>query len=192
MPVFNTQQRAAVEHPLEPLLIIAGAGTGKTTTIVGRIAYFIQNKGASPESILALTFTNDAAKQLKNKLVDVIGEPGNLIDVCTFHSFAQLQTNKYYDELGYSVPPQVMNRGGIYFLLRQNFDNLKQLKSKIFRRNPIKAIQCFQRVFEAFRQNLLTKSELKKLQTMEMAAVKSTLDEKELEKIHQLVDMVDY
>ena len=67
MPEFNTQQRSAVEYPPQPLLIIAGAGTGKTTTIVGRMAYFIQSKGASPESILALTFTNDAADHLKKK-----------------------------------------------------------------------------------------------------------------------------
>ena len=122
MPEFNTQQRAAVEHPPEPLLIIAGAGTGKTTTIVGRMAYLIQNQGASPESILALTFTNDAADQLKKKLTDEIGDSGSNIHACTFHSFAQSQTNTYYKELGYSKLPTVMNRGDIYFLLRQRFD----------------------------------------------------------------------
>ena len=93
MPEFNTQQRAAVEYPPEPLLIIAGAGTGKTTTIVGRMGYLIQTQGASPASILALTFTNDAADHLKKKLTDEIGDSGSNIHACTFHSFAQSHLN---------------------------------------------------------------------------------------------------
>ena len=56
---YNNNQIKAVEYPSKPLLILAGAGTGKTTTIVGRIAYLIQKQNALPESILALTFTND-------------------------------------------------------------------------------------------------------------------------------------
>ena len=56
---FNDKQMLAVEYPPKPLLILAGAGTGKTTTIVGRIAHLIQKQNAVPESILALTFTND-------------------------------------------------------------------------------------------------------------------------------------
>ena len=191
MPEFNTQQRAAVEHPAEPLLIIAGAGTGKTTTIVGRMAYLIQNQGASPESILALTFTNDAADHLKKKLTDEIGDSGSNIYACTFHSFAQSQTNTYYKELGYSEPPTVMNRGDIYFLLRQRFDELQQLRSALFRRNPVQAIQSFQKVFEAFRQNLLSESELKGLQKQALDKIKSITDKKELEKIFQLADLVD-
>ena len=65
MTEFNTQQRSAVEYPPEPLLILAGAGTGKTTTIVGRMAYLIQERKVDPDSILTLTFTNDAASHLK-------------------------------------------------------------------------------------------------------------------------------
>ena len=70
MTEFNTQQRSAVEYPPEPLLILAGAGTGKTTTIVGRMAYLIQQRKVDPDSILALTFTNDAASHLKGKLIE--------------------------------------------------------------------------------------------------------------------------
>ena len=65
MTEFNTQQLSAIEYPPEPLLILAGAGTGKTTTIVGRMAYLIQQRKVKPESILTLTFTNDAATHLK-------------------------------------------------------------------------------------------------------------------------------
>ena len=101
MTEFNTQQRSAVEYPPEPLLILAGAGTGKTTTIVGRMAYLIQQRKVDPDSILALTFTNDAASHLKQKLIEEIGEIGGEIKACTFHSFAHEQTNTYFSKLGY-------------------------------------------------------------------------------------------
>ncbi len=95
MTQFNTQQLTAVEYPPEPLLILAGAGTGKTTTIVGRIAHLIQHRIANLKSILTLTFTNDAANHLKQKLIDEIGEIGDNFNACTFHSFAQTQTKTY-------------------------------------------------------------------------------------------------
>ena len=84
-----------------------------------------------------------------------------------------------------------MNRGDIYFLLRQKFDELKQLRSILFRRNPVQAIQCFQKIFEAFRQNLLSESELKTLQKQELDRIQSITDKKELDKIFQLADLVD-
>ena len=181
----------AVEYPPKPLLILAGAGTGKTTTIVARMAHLIKKQNAAPESILALTFTNDAADHLKRKLIEIIGESGESIRACTFHSFAQAQTNTYFREIGYSEPPTIMNRGDIYFLLRQRFDELNQLRSTLFRRNPVQAVQCFQKVFEAFRQNLLSDSELITLQKRELVKINTISDEKELEKIYQLADMVD-
>ncbi len=191
MTNFNTQQLSAIEYPPEPLLILAGAGTGKTTTIVGRMAYLIQLQNVVPDSILALTFTNDSANHLKQKLIEEIGEIGGDIQACTFHSFAQEQTNAYFSELGYAEPPNIMNRGDIYFLLRQRFDELKQLRSVLYRRNPVQAIQCFQKVFDAFRQNLLSESELATLKNNELERVKSISDKKEIEKIYQLADMVD-
>ena len=65
---LNEKQLEAINHPPAPLLIIAGAGTGKTTTIVGRMAYLIRDLGADPEKILALTFTVKAADHLKKEL----------------------------------------------------------------------------------------------------------------------------
>ena len=98
---FNTNQLKAVKYPPKPLLILAGAGTGKTTTIIGRMAHLIEKENAVPESVLALTFTNDAAVHLKQKLIDYIGKTGSKIHACTFHSFSQTLTMTYYIELGY-------------------------------------------------------------------------------------------
>ena len=165
---YNSQQEIAVTYPAKPLLILAGAGTGKTTTIVGRIAYLIQHKEALPESILALTFTNDAAENMKRKLAEEIDLQGNEIHACTFHAFAQSKTMQYFQHLGYTEKPKVMNRGDIDFLLRRRFDDLDTLMSKTFRRNPICAVQSFQKVFEAFRYNLLDNKELQKLQQKEL------------------------
>ena len=72
MILYNENQIKCIEHPPSPLMIIAGAGTGKTTTLIGRIAYFINNRAINPESILALTYTVKAAKHLQDSISDLV------------------------------------------------------------------------------------------------------------------------
>lgn len=83
---LNTQQREAVETIDYPLLILAGAGSGKTNVLVHRIAYLIENHHASPFEILAITFTNKAANEMKDRIIGMIGEKGKYIWAKTFHS----------------------------------------------------------------------------------------------------------
>ena len=83
---LNPEQLAAVKHDRGPLLILAGAGSGKTRVLTHRIAYLISERDVSPYQILAITFTNKAANELKDRLVLRIGEDANDIWAGTFHS----------------------------------------------------------------------------------------------------------
>jgi hypothetical protein len=84
---LNSEQRRAVNYPGGPLLIIAGPGTGKTRTLTHRIAHLIREKGVSPQHVLAVTFTNKAAAEMRTRLNLLMGDPPSLPLVTTFHSF---------------------------------------------------------------------------------------------------------
>ncbi|MGD9302506.1 MAG: UvrD-helicase domain-containing protein, partial [Desulfobacterales bacterium] len=84
---LNSEQRRAVNYPGGPLLIVAGPGTGKTRTLTHRIAHLILDKGVSPQNILAVTFTNKAAGEMRTRLKHLMGNPPSLPLVATFHSF---------------------------------------------------------------------------------------------------------
>lgn len=100
---LNDRQREAASKIEGALLILAGAGSGKTRTITYRIAHMIKEIGISPYSILAVTFTNKAAKEMKERVEDLIGEDAKKTMVSTFHSFGLRLLRIYGDRLGYSA-----------------------------------------------------------------------------------------
>ena len=99
---LNENQRKAAEKIEGPVLILAGAGSGKTRTVTYRIAHMIKEKNISPLNILALTFTNKAAREMKERAEELIGEETsyNLV-VSTFHSFAVRILKTYSERIGY-------------------------------------------------------------------------------------------
>lgn len=98
---LNDKQKEAVLYNDGPLLIIAGAGAGKTKTLTTKIAYLIEECGVSPYSILAITFTNKAAKEMKDRLFLTVGNDVKKLTVSTFHSFGLKLLRENYERLGY-------------------------------------------------------------------------------------------
>ena len=99
---LNEMQRRAVKYTDGSLLIIAGAGSGKTRVLTHRIAYLIEECGVSPYNILAITFTNKAAAEMKER-VDNITDCGNQVWVSTFHSTCVRILRRYIDRIGYNL-----------------------------------------------------------------------------------------
>ncbi|MGL4370747.1 MAG: ATP-dependent helicase, partial [Spirochaetota bacterium] len=97
---LNSPQRGAVLCTDGPLLILAGAGSGKTRVVTHRIAYLIKEKNVSPTSIMAVTFTNKAADEMKKRIADMIGKQGKAVFVKTFHSAAVYILRKYGTAIG--------------------------------------------------------------------------------------------
>ncbi|MGL4628279.1 ATP-dependent helicase [Cetobacterium sp.] len=100
---LNEKQRAAAQKIEGPLLILAGAGSGKTRTITYRIAHMINEKGISPYKILAVTFTNKAAKEMRERVESLIGDDAHKAMISTFHSFGVRLLRVYGDKLGYGA-----------------------------------------------------------------------------------------
>ncbi|HEY5561792.1 MAG TPA: UvrD-helicase domain-containing protein [Clostridiaceae bacterium] len=99
---LNNEQKEAVLTTQGPVLILAGAGSGKTTAIVNRIAHLIKNLGVYPSQILAITFTNKASQEMKNRVKNLIGEDAINMWVTTFHASCVRILRREIDKLGYT------------------------------------------------------------------------------------------
>lgn len=97
---MNDEQRQAVVTTEGPLLIMAGAGSGKTRVLTHRIAYLIQEKDVNPYNILAITFTNKAAKEMKDRVQKLIGAEGEAVWISTFHSMCVRILRRDIDRIG--------------------------------------------------------------------------------------------
>ena len=84
---LNDRQKEAIINYEGPMLILAGAGSGKTKVLTSKVAYLIEEKNVDPENILAITFTNKAAKEMKERILKMIGYKAYNIQISTFHSF---------------------------------------------------------------------------------------------------------
>jgi len=116
---LNDQQREAVEHGEGPLLIVAGAGTGKTRVIVERVGYLLAHvPGLQPENILALTFGRKAAEEMRQRAVKQFGEPARRCRFSTFHAFC-------YDLLREELPLRALDKVDQWIFFRRHLEELE-------------------------------------------------------------------
>src|SRR6187397_3429079 len=98
---LNDPQREAVVHEGSPLLVVAGAGSGKTRVLTRRIAWLISERDAHPGSVLAITFTNKAAAEMRERVSNLVGNRAKIMWVSTFHSACVRILRKEIDKLGF-------------------------------------------------------------------------------------------
>ena len=116
---LNKEQREAVVTTQGPLLILAGAGSGKTKTLTTRIAYLLQEENVSPHEILAITFTNKAAGEMKERIIDLVGFLGERIWAGTFHSMCLRILRMEIEEVGYKPNFVIYDESDQQTLLKQ-------------------------------------------------------------------------
>ncbi|HET9105626.1 MAG TPA: UvrD-helicase domain-containing protein, partial [Steroidobacteraceae bacterium] len=123
---LNEAQRAAVSAPLAPVLVLAGAGSGKTRVLTHRIAWLIQAEHASPYSILAVTFTNKAAGEMRGRVEQILGAPPGVLWIGTFHGIAHRLLRLHWREAGLPQGFQILDS-----------DDQQRLVKRIIRANDL-------------------------------------------------------
>ncbi len=101
LSALNDKQKEATEWTDGPLLVLAGAGSGKTRVLTTRLAYLVNEKGINPYNILAITFTNKAAKEMKERTRKMLGSCAYQMQISTFHSLGVLLVRENYEKLGF-------------------------------------------------------------------------------------------
>ena len=136
---LNKEQQKAVLHMNGPMLVLAGAGSGKTSVLTNRIANLIEN-GVSPANILAITFTNKAAREMKERVYNLIGQDANYIQISTFHSLGLKIIKENYEFLGYEKNFIILDSDDTLTIVKKlmkdlnmnpKFYNARELRNKI-------------------------------------------------------------
>ena len=135
---LNEQQKEAVLHTEGPLLILAGAGSGKTRVLTHRIAYLIEEKGVNPWNILAITFTNKAAGEMRERVDNLVGFGSESIWVSTFHSMCVRILRRHIDLLGFDTNFTIYDTDDQKTLMK-DICKLLQIDTKIFRERSLLA-----------------------------------------------------
>lgn len=135
--LLNKEQKEAVLCTEGPLLILAGAGSGKTRVLTTKIAYLIEECGISPYNILAITFTNKAAKEMRDRIYMQIGAKAKGAQISTFHSFGVRILTDHFEELGYQKNFVIMDSEDSTSIIKKILKNM-DLDPKSYNPNAIR------------------------------------------------------
>src|SRR4051812_28893310 len=127
---LNPPQRQAVTTTEGPLLVLAGAGSGKTRVITNRIAHLLEN-GVPGRAILAVTFTNKAASEMKERVVHMVGKPGQQVSVSTFHAFGADVLRDEISRLGWPKKFAIADMGDQLALIKRSMRE-RQIDDRAF------------------------------------------------------------
>ena len=133
---LNDRQKEAVLHTEGPLLILAGAGSGKTRVLTHRIAYLIEEKGVNPWNILAITFTNKAAGEMRERVDNLVGFGSESIWVSTFHSMCVRILRRHIEALGYATNFTIYDTDDQKTLMK-DVCKLLEVDTKIYRERSL-------------------------------------------------------
>ncbi|MEC8052442.1 MAG: UvrD-helicase domain-containing protein [Myxococcota bacterium] len=128
---LNEAQREAVLYPNDPLLVLAGAGTGKTTAVTYRIAHFIRERGIAPSSICAMTFTNKAAREMRERASKLTGVSQWNLDLGTFHGTCVRLLREFGEHIGLTQSFTIYDSDDQLRLIKQCLNDLK-LDAQVF------------------------------------------------------------
>src|SRR5699024_9324344 len=129
LDTLNPAQREAVGAPPQHMRVLAGAGSGKTRVLIHRIAWLIGVEGVSPQSILAVTFTNKAAGEMRARLEPMLRVPPRAMWVGTFHGIAHRLLRMHWREAGLPRTFQIIDVDDQYRLIRRGRRNLNMDQS---------------------------------------------------------------
>ena len=152
--IANSKQLEAIKHPLAPLMIIAGAGTGKTFTLENRIVYMIQKYEVEPKNILTITYTEKAANELKSRLINKVGQKAHPMFVGTFHSFCYKLMKDY--QINNTDSSSLIDQSEAAHMILENYDEFMPFMSDEFSINPRKSVvESFIPFFNRLRDELV-------------------------------------
>lgn len=134
---LNPEQREAVLHTRGPLLILAGAGSGKTTVLVSRTGHILQSEKLKPSEICVLTFTTKAARELKHRVAVKVGPHAKELWTGTFHSFGLKLLRKYHKQAGLPQGFGVIDQGDSTEILKELMSNIKNSAKESFKTDKI-------------------------------------------------------
>ena len=128
---LNNEQLEAVKQVEGPVMVFAGAGTGKTRTLTSRIIYMVEECHINPHNILAITFTNKATREMKTRVVDRLGANGNNVNISTIHSLCSRILRRNIQLLGYQKDFEIIDDDEQQKILSEIFKNDK-VERKVF------------------------------------------------------------